>query len=898
MHKTLIRAAFVTAIGIAVCLAEKPATNTTAGEAKNAGYVWWEGESPSGSSENLGAKHSFDCAHENLSNGKSFGGTSKAGTWVEYEVDVPHDGKWNFYIRKFWHHGPFKYQWNGAGDWVTIDREHASLLDNVKLNEHCVTWVPGGQVELKQGKNKLRIEAIEKYGPFVFDCFVLTERPFKPNGKLKPGQKYNRAPDGWFPFEPDYDTFAPAALDLRCMNEQEAGSQGRVIAKGDDLVFEKTGKKVRFWGVTACPDVWLADKASMDHLARQLAKVGVNLVRFHVPGHQEETPGASTAGIHYLFTALKKQGIYSYFNWYCTACGNKEFGNSSVWYFDPKAQEKYKAWAKCLLGTVNPHTGIPLAKDPAVAMLELIDEDGLFFWTFKPNATIRPEATAIIEKRFADWLKAKYGTLEKAAAAWGDGKYPNGDNFAEGRAGLYDAGMLTGQDWAVAQRNELRAHDQAQFMTEMMRNWYVGTKAWLRDELGYQGIVYGSNWQTADSRILGPLDQYANMGVDLTARNTYFGGMVKGKRVSHAMDKDDFYTDRSILKEPEQAIMMHIQCAGYPHMLTEGGWVMPNRFRAEEALLMSCYGALQGMDGYFPFVLQADWLNMEAKWPIQTPVTIGQYPAAAMIFRNGYVKEGPVAINEALALKDLYALKGGAMSQAMGQDMAHDKEIPDGGKAEVNSISGLDPMAFFVGRVVRTIGENPGKSSVLSNLGKLIDRNNKIVKSATGELILDYGKGVATVNAPCSQGAAGFLQAAGPIKLADVTIELKNEYGAVMIVSLDGKPIKESTKILVQVMTEEKNYGWETRETKTEFKKGGQGEVECRQIVSIGEAPICVRKFAGSVSLNRSDAASLKVAPLDFEGYVDATKKIQTANDIQLYDNTIYYIIGDASPMK
>ncbi len=895
MNTALILTTVVVTLGISICQAGEQLA-AKAQDSKGCGneLVWWEGELPSGSSDNLGTKHPFDCSHENLSGGKSFGGTSKEGTWVEYEVDVPRDGKWIFYIRKFYHHGPFRYQWNGVGDWVPIDPNHAPLLDTVTLNEHIINWVPGGIVELKKGKNKLRIEAIEKYGPFVFDCFMLTAKPVKINGKLKPGEKLNRSPEGWFPFEPDYDNFEPAALDLRGLNEKEAGSQGRIIARDDDLVFAKTGQKVRFWGVVINPNIWLGSKTGMDHLARQLAKSGINLARLHVPNMADETPGVSTAGLQYLFTALKKQGIYTYVNWYCTACGYKGFNSFGVWYFEPKAQEKWQAWAKCLLGTVNPYTGIPLAQDPALVTVELLDEDTMFFFTMNPKS-YTPEALAILEKKFGDWLTARYGSLEKASHAWGKDKYPEGDNFSEGRVALYPAFKLGGADWAKDQRNPLRAGDEVEFLANLMRDWYISGKKWLHDELGYEGLVVGSNFHTADPQVLGPLNQYANCGVDVTALNTYFGGMVKGPRVAYMMAKDDFYTDCSILKEPAQAILMHIQSAGHPHFFTEGGWIMPNRFRAEESLLMSCYGSLQGLDAYCPFELQADWLNTECKWPIQVPVTLGQYPAASLMFRKYYVKEGPPAINEALTLKDLYALKGSGMSQRAGEDMAHSKDI-EGSKPNDIVASKYDPLAFYVGRVFQTIGENPGKSEILPDLDKLIDRKDKIVKSATGELTLDYGKGVATVNAPCAQGAAGFLQAFGTVKLADTTIDLKDEYGSVLVVSLDGKPIKESGKILIQVMTEEKNFGWETKDSKIECKKPGQEKpvtVECKQIVSMGEAPICVKKFAGSVSLNRPDAASIKVTPLDFEGYVDATKKVQTAKDIQLLDTTMYYIIGD-----
>jgi hypothetical protein len=45
---------------------------------------------------------------------------------------------------------------------------------------------------------------------------VLARGPFVPNGKTKPGAKVGAADEGFFPFEPDADTFRPdALLDLR-----------------------------------------------------------------------------------------------------------------------------------------------------------------------------------------------------------------------------------------------------------------------------------------------------------------------------------------------------------------------------------------------------------------------------------------------------------------------------------------------------------------------------------------------------------------------------------------------------------------------------------------------------------------------------------------------------------
>ena len=692
--------------------------------------------------------------------------------------------------------------------------------------------------------------------------------------------------DDWFEFKPPRDSFTPAALDLRALlNEPQAGSRGRVIAKGGDLVFEKTGEKARFWGVVADSWFWPRPKPEIDYISRRLAKAGVNLVRLHIP-RGDSPPDRFLDVVHYMTHALKEQGVYVYLNWYCTA-NNGELTN--LFYFDPDEQQRHKAWARSVLAPKNPYTGMSLAQDPAVAAVELLDEDSLFFWTFSPDRDGLRQKMPILQKRFGEWLKKKYGSLEKAVEHWGPDKYPKGDDFGAGRVAMYGAGFLGSYDWAVNQRNQERARDQARFMTEVMREWYGSMKTWLRDELGYRGLVVGSNWKTADERVLGPLDQYANQAADITARNTYFGGPCIGEP-GWAVAAGQIFQDLSALREPEQAVLMHIQCSGYPYIMTEGGWAMPNRFRTEEPFLVAAYYSLQGIDGYCPFRLQYDWLAGPDKWPIMTPATMGQYPAAAVIYRRGYVKEGPVAINEALSLKDAYALKGGALSKPLGLDAIQAARVPSGQRAEVDALPSVDPLAFFVGPVMQTIAENPGKSFFHPDLPKLIDRKEKIVRSATGELALDYGKGVATINAPCAQGAAGFLQAAGRMTLTDVAIDLKNEYGTVLVVSLDGKPLKESAKILVQVMTEDTFSGWKTEPTQAELEQG-KGRVACQRIISTGGAPMLVRSFKGTVTLKRPDAGALKVTALDPNGY--AIRDVPGgAAPLTLLPDCIYYIVA------
>jgi hypothetical protein len=67
------------------------------------------------------------------------------------------------------------------------------------------TPVPTGFMSVRfsfRRTHRLRIELTQNTGAAAFDAFLLTTKPFVARGKLKPGQKYNEHPKGWFAFEP------------------------------------------------------------------------------------------------------------------------------------------------------------------------------------------------------------------------------------------------------------------------------------------------------------------------------------------------------------------------------------------------------------------------------------------------------------------------------------------------------------------------------------------------------------------------------------------------------------------------------------------------------------------------------------------------------------------------
>ena len=862
--------------------------------------IWWEGEKPN--------ETNFPAASWFSPKGPAETGKLSEGAWLSasgnrtgdalfatYDVEVPEAGDYNFWVRKFWKHGPFRWRF-GTGAWRTCGRDCA-LADSVSLRLHVgANWVPVGQVTLAAGTQTLRIELLARAGESAgsgFDCFVLSRRPFVPRGKLKPGQTYGGAPAGWFAFEPGPDPFAEAALDLRSLNHTVAGEKGFLRSEGDRFVFQREPTRaVTFWAVNGGPT---AAKDLDLYFARHMAKLGVNMVRIHGAVYDRQAADPATVDIkrldriHHFVAACKKEGIYVVLSFYFPlwfdvkpAYGIPGYANLknkkafTLLFFHPRMQEIYQSWATGLLRTRNPYTGLPLAEDPAVGIVEIINEDNYFFWTTTPYQNISAECTHMLEARYGRWLAAKYGSVAKALAAWGKG-HVKGDDPAAGRAGLYSPWSYTpaGQ----RQANPKRIRDQARFLTEDLRAFYETMRGWFRTQIGLKCPLVATNWKTADERILGALDKYTNSACETLDRHGYFGSSHKGDGASYSLRNGHTYTDACMLLAPERALVTELAYTGHTHTVSEYNLPMPNRFRADGPVVAAAYGALGGTDAYFHFATSsAAWEDTHAKFSIHTPVWMGQSPACALIFRRGYVKPGPVVVHEAARLADLFDLKGTAIEQPQNFDELRKADIPPGARAEVQRLGAIDPLAYFVGQVTRTVARDAGKN-VVQDLAPYIDRASKTVKSMTGQLLWDYGRGLVTINAPAAQGATGFLAKAGAVELADVAVSSANEYGSVLVVSMDSRPLATSARILVQVMTEDTNCGWTTRDS------GGT-----KTITDLGGPPIIVRNVAGTVALKRRDAASLKVTALDANGY----KRQEVpggAAAIRLLPDCLYYIV-------
>jgi hypothetical protein len=253
---------------------------------------------------------------------------------------------------------------------------------------------------------------------------------------------------------------------------------------------------------------------------------------------------------------------------------------------------------------------------------------------------------------------------------------------------------------------------------------------------------------------------------------------------------------------------------------------------------------LNASNGYMP---------SQGKWLCNTPMLMGQWPAAALMYRMNYIKKGEPAVYEQRATQDIFNRSMPIIAEDEGYDPNRDKGLIP---RESNIKDGVDPLAYLVGPVLVKYAGDPAKSTVAA-LNKFIDPANKVVKSNTGELTLNYGDGLCKLDAPKAQGATGFLKKSGKVTLSDVEIDSKNDYATVLAVALDDKPLKTSSKVLVQVGTTERSTGWKTRPAKV---GGRDGE----EIVSFGKAPWQIVNADLTITIGNSGLSSACV--LDVNG--------------------------------
>lgn len=807
---------------------------------------------------------------------------------AEYDVTVPADGEYTFFVRANPVGTRLSYQ-IGDGDMTLIDmKKGQSDLVNVAADDkpdiRYLAWFKVGKVKLARGTVRVKFKmdsGNNNHG--AIDCFCFTTEPFTPNGLLKPGQKLNRFMPGTWAFEPDTDAYEKASpIDLRGLNEKVAGATGWVKKTADGDFTLGDGTPVRFWAVNTSVQNG-TDLDGLKQHARFLAKRGVNMVRFHgflqPKGEKSSVTDVDADEIdraQKLVAAMKSEGIYTTLSpYWATARAHPSWGiegypSGACWgllYWDETLQKGYKAWVKELLTRKSPYTGIPLGKDPAVAIFQIQNEDSLLFWT---TGGLKGDVLKRLQKRYGAWLAKKYGSLAKAKEGWGGTKLDGDTDDAAGFLGMWE--FHPGNQGGKRQR----LADQMHFYADTMYQFNKMIGDYVRTELGCPVLVNAGNWRTANQVTLLDAERWSYTPNEVIGNNLYVSSAhvnpTEPFRVGYMVARGDFYEDHSVLKSPRRLPVNHKQVVGMPFIVSESTWVSPLSYQSEAPFLVAAYSGLTGVDTFYWFALgEPGYDRTLTKFQVANPAIMGGFPAAALMFRKDYVKRGDTVLHEERRLDDLWQMRSPLLAEEEGFDPNRDAgAIPK----ESSIKTAVSPLAFLVGPCEVKYDGDPGKNRV-ADLAKYIDEKAKRVKSITGELDLDYGTGLCKLDAPKAQGVCGFLDQAGPFELSAVKIESKNPYATVLAVSLDGKELKASKQVLVQVTTKCRPYGW--KETDATFQDNEKKHnFKGKRIDDTGSSPWNV--WDTDVTLTVKNPGLTRATLLDANGYPAGAVKGESAD--------------------
>ena len=214
-------------------------------------------------------------------------------------------------------------------------------------------------------------------------------------------------------------------------------------------------------------------------------------------------------------------------------------------------QRGYKAWLRRIYADVNPYTGMPLAKDPAVAVIQIQNEDSLLFWTMQ---SIKGQAYKDLCKLFGDWALKKYGSTEKVREAWQGCPHPD-DDLDAGMAGIFIVWELT-QD-ARNKKGDgngraARLADQAEFIGRLMFDFNREIERYLREDLGCRQLINAGNWRTADQVILDDVERWSYTANEVIGKNHYFAGLHNGINTGWQILTGQTFTSKSFTTNPVQ----------------------------------------------------------------------------------------------------------------------------------------------------------------------------------------------------------------------------------------------------------------------------------------------------------------------------------------------------------
>jgi hypothetical protein len=248
--------------------------------------------------------------------------------------------------------------------------------------------------------------------------------------------------------------------------------------KAQDGHFYRSGERVRLWGVNLSFGANMPRHEDAPYIAARLAAAGVNSVRCHHMDTARWPRGLWNAEdgktispealdrLDFFIDQLARNGICVNINLHVGRAHseyldlpktNRQYDKISN-IFTPALVDAQKQFARQLLTHINPYRKVRYADDPAVAFVEITNENSFFMWANDNTLrTLPPYYADILQNKFNVWLKKRYDWDEKLRRIWSEGAESLGKNFLDNSNLQMTSGKNVPMTWNLEQHSGCRA---------------------------------------------------------------------------------------------------------------------------------------------------------------------------------------------------------------------------------------------------------------------------------------------------------------------------------------------------------------------------------------------------------------------------------------------------------
>ena len=649
------------------------------------------------------------------------------------------------------------------------------------------------------------------------------------------------------------------ALDVSFLNDGPAGTYGFLEVREGHFVFQKgAGTPQRFWATNAALYGPYPEKEDAPGIARCLARQGVNLLRIHLYAVYHDTiiaPDGSADPValdkmEFFLHQLKQNGIYVYMDLNDGMLFDRLVGHklpdvkkaklASI--FNRELIDATKKLARMLFTHLNPYTGLRMCDDPAICLYEITNENSVTMdWGGLRKRLCEPWLSEL-ESLWKAWL-AKHGKPERDLPESLGTSDPDGRRFG--------------------------AEIQKAYLDEM-RQFLLG--------LGVKAPVCGTNITFT----LG--DLWASSNMDYTNDHAYWDH-------TGQLGKYRTYNNKSTILSPAWhsgllPSFARAKLVGRPTVASEWNYVYPNHHRCEGLPYVTAYSAYQDWDA--PMFYCATGSFDSGRWARyhetpgvlvhsqQTdPATWGFSQTSALMFRRRDVAVGRRKLvlrygpNQIWENRSVVGRLGFLPAVARIETELTDEDVDHW--THVVPEEGKPPEEIYL-EALKQIGDTH------STLSRVI--------SDTGELRRGVAEGVFLVDTARTQIASGRLcrLVAGTDRLSSLSVNSPNLFATVALSCLDGKPLKESSRMLLTAVGNARN---------------ADAVIEEMVIKDMGRrGPVMAEAVEATLELRRAVSVPLRVFALDtLSGERKHELDVVVAEDAVTFSigrqyGTIYYEIA------